>query len=92
MATKTIEWYVARTVQVYEKEPGEAFAPSRLGKLVQRWIRWLYSAITLPKKEANAVPWDVMPKLCFSDGGQIYSAVSLLNKPSMVTYSVDPLT
>ena len=61
VATKTIERFVAHAVQVYEKEPGEAFAPSRLGKFVQRWIRWLYSGITLRKKEANAVPWMLCP-------------------------------
>jgi len=55
VATKTIERYVARTVQVYEKEPGEVFAPSRLGKFLQGWIKWLFSGITLPKKEANAL-------------------------------------
>jgi hypothetical protein len=44
----SIERFVARAVQVYEKEPGEAFAPSRLGKSVQDPIRWFYIGITHP--------------------------------------------
>ena len=92
VATKTIERFIAHAVQIYKKEPGEAFAPSRLGKFVQRWFRWFYCGITLRKKEANAVPWDIMPKSSFPDGGLIYCPASLLNKPSMITYSVDPLT
>ncbi len=52
--------------------------------VVQRWIRLLYSGITLRTKEANAVPQDVMRKWCVSDGGLIYSPASLLNKPSLV--------
>ena len=91
MATKTIERFVARAVQLYEKEPG-GVCPLPAWKNVRRWIKWLYSGLTLRKKEANAVPWDVMPKSSFSDGGLIYCPASLLNKPSMVTYSVDPLT
>ena len=38
------------------------------------------------------MPWGVMLKWCFSDGDLFYSAASLPNKPSMVTYSVDPST
>jgi hypothetical protein len=54
LVTKTI----ARAVQLYELRTGEEFAPSRLGKYLERWTRWLYSGITLRTKEANAVPWD----------------------------------
>jgi hypothetical protein len=30
---------IARAVRLYEQEPGEAFAPSRLGKYVQGLIK-----------------------------------------------------
>ena len=58
MAEKTIEKFLARADRLYEQEPGEtfAFAPSRLAKYVQRWIRWVYGGITLRTKEANAGP------------------------------------
>ncbi|HUL22993.1 MAG TPA: hypothetical protein VLZ10_16165 [Thermodesulfobacteriota bacterium] len=39
MVGKTIEKFPARAVQLYVQEPGEAFAPSRLGKYMQRLIR-----------------------------------------------------
>jgi hypothetical protein len=55
VATKTIERFVARVVRLYEKEPGEAFAPSRLGKYLRRRIRWLYCGATLRTSKANAV-------------------------------------
>ncbi len=45
VATKTIGGCLARADRLYEQEPGEAFAPSRLGKYVQRRIRWLYSRL-----------------------------------------------
>ena len=37
-----------------------------VGLYVKRWVRWFYGGITLRTKEANAVPWDVMPKRCFT--------------------------
>jgi len=40
-ATKSIKACLARADRLYKQEPGEAFAPSRLGKHGQRWIMWL---------------------------------------------------
>ncbi len=40
MAKKTIENFVARAIRLYEQEPGEACASSRLGLYVRRWVRW----------------------------------------------------
>ncbi len=31
---------VARAIRLYEQEPGEALASSRLGLVVRRWGRW----------------------------------------------------
>ena len=67
MAEKTIEKFLARAVQLYEQEQEEPFGSPLLRLYVKRWVRWLYSGITVRTKEANAVPWDVMPKWCVSD-------------------------
>ncbi len=40
VAKKTIERFVARCIQLYEQEPGEALASTRLGLYVRRWTRW----------------------------------------------------
>ena len=40
MAKKTIENFVARAIRLYEQEPGEACASSRLGLYVEGWVRW----------------------------------------------------
>ncbi len=39
MAKKTVENVVARAIRLYEQEPGEACASSRLGLYVRRWVR-----------------------------------------------------
>jgi len=36
--TKTIERSIAHAVRLNEQEPEEVFAPSRLGKYVERWV------------------------------------------------------
>jgi hypothetical protein len=72
------------TFRSHEKELGEPNGSPLLGLYMKRRIRWLYGVITLRTKEANAVPKDVMPKWCVSDGGLFYSAASLLTKPSFV--------
>ncbi len=56
MAAKAVEWLVARVIRLYEQDPGEAFALSRPGKYVYRWIRWLYNSTTPRTEEVNAVP------------------------------------
>ena len=38
VAEKTIERFVARAIRLYEQEPGEAFASSRLGLHVRLWV------------------------------------------------------
>ena len=40
VAQKTMEEFVARAIRLYEQEPGEAFASSRFGLYVQRWVKW----------------------------------------------------
>ncbi len=40
VAKTTIERFVARAIRLYEQEPGEACASSRLGLYVRRWLRW----------------------------------------------------
>ncbi len=30
----------SRAIRLYEQEPGEAFASSRLGLYVKRWVKW----------------------------------------------------
>ncbi len=40
VAVKSVEQFVARATRLYEQEPGEAFASSRLGLYVKRWLRW----------------------------------------------------
>ena len=34
-----LEGFVARAIRLYEQEPGEADASSRLGLYVRRWVR-----------------------------------------------------
>jgi RNA-directed DNA polymerase len=41
VAQTTVERFVARALQLYEQEPGETCASSRLGTYVQRWCRWV---------------------------------------------------
>jgi len=72
VATKTIEWFVARAIQLYEQEPEGAFAPSGLESACSDRSGGLYSGITLHSNEANALLWDVMPKSCVSDAGLFY--------------------
>ena len=38
---KTVENFVARAIRLYEQEPGMAFASTRLGLDVRRWVREL---------------------------------------------------
>ena len=45
VAQKTIERFVARAVRLYEQGPGEACTSSRLGLYVQRWLRWVRTAL-----------------------------------------------
>ena len=40
VAAKTIENFIARAIRLYEQEPGEADASTRLGSYVRRWVRW----------------------------------------------------
>ena len=38
VAGKTIEQFIERAIRLYEQEPGEAFASSRFGVCVRRWL------------------------------------------------------
>ena len=40
VAEETVARFVARTIRLYEQEPGEACASSRFGLYVRRWVRW----------------------------------------------------
>jgi len=60
MAKKAIERFIAHAARLDEEEPGEAIAPSRLGKYLKRWTRWLYSGLTFPKEEGNSGPFVVI--------------------------------
>ncbi len=40
MAKKTVENIFARSIRLYEQEPGETFASTRFGLYVRRWVRW----------------------------------------------------
>jgi hypothetical protein len=66
-ATRATEPCVARAVERYAQEPGEAFGPSRRGTYGQRWVSWLKSGITPHAQRAEAVSWGVMPKWWSSD-------------------------
>ena len=37
--------FVARATRLYEREPGEACASTRLGLVVRRWIAWAGAGI-----------------------------------------------
>ena len=52
----SIERFVAPAIRLYEQEQGEFFCSPLLGLYVNRWVRCLYSGITLRTKQANAVP------------------------------------
>ncbi len=41
VAVKAVEQFVARAIRLYEQEPGEALASSRLGLYVKRWGTYL---------------------------------------------------
>ena len=45
VAKKTVENFVARAIRLYEQEPGEACASSRLGLYVRRWVRWVQAGL-----------------------------------------------
>ncbi len=45
VAQKTTEQFVARAIRLYEQEPGEAFASSRFGEYLRRWVRWARAAV-----------------------------------------------
>ncbi len=40
VAKKTVETFLARTIRLYEQEPGEPCGPSRLGAYVKHWAAW----------------------------------------------------
>jgi hypothetical protein len=45
LAKKTVENFISRAIRLYEQEPGEDFASSRLGLYVQRWFRWVVAGL-----------------------------------------------
>ena len=48
VAAKTIERFVERAIRLYEQEPGEACASTRLGLYVRRWVEWVQGGLTSP--------------------------------------------
>ena len=42
---KTVDKFVDRALRLYEQEPGEPCASSRLGAYVQRWGRWVQAGL-----------------------------------------------
>jgi len=40
VAPQTLERFLERAILLYEREPGESFGNSRLGKYVRRWQAW----------------------------------------------------
>ena len=49
---KALEHVVARAIRLYEQEPGEPFASTRLGVYVQRWVKWVGAGLSV----INRVP------------------------------------
>ena len=47
VAKKTVENFVALAIRLYEQEPGEADASSRLGLYSRRWIRWANTGLVV---------------------------------------------
>ncbi len=52
MAKQTIEQVIARAIRLYEQEPGEACASSRLGLYVERWVRWTRAGLAVARDTA----------------------------------------
>jgi hypothetical protein len=46
--TATLAQFVARAVQLYGQEPGEALASARLGLYVRRWVWWAGAGLNTP--------------------------------------------
>ncbi len=61
VAKKTIENFVARAIRLYEQEPEEAGASSRVGAYVRRWVRWAEAGIHEAKgsSEGGAIRFGV---------------------------------
>ena len=64
VAAKTIENFVARAIQLYEREPGEASASARLGAYVRRWVGWVRAgmpegALAVPGGHVGGVLCDI---------------------------------
>jgi hypothetical protein len=47
VATKSIEWFIARAVWLYEQKQEEPLDSPLVGPYVERWVRWLYGGVTL---------------------------------------------
>ena len=45
IAVKTVENFVARTIRLYEQEPGQPSGSPRLGEYVKRWSRWIRAGL-----------------------------------------------
>ena len=59
----TIEQFVARAARLYEQEPEEAFASTRLGMYVRRWLSWAGAGIIAGKLEVRA-SLSIIPAPC----------------------------
>ena len=46
VAEKAIDNFVARAIRLYEQEPGAAFASSRSGLYVRRWVGWVQAGLS----------------------------------------------
>ncbi len=51
VTNKIIERFVVRASRLYEQEPGEAFASSRFGEYLRRWVRWTRAGLGNPIKD-----------------------------------------
>ena len=61
VAKKTVENFIARTIRLYEQEPGQDLTSSRFGLYVQRWVTWARSGLSgapsLDHRTASPVRW-----------------------------------
>ncbi len=57
LAVKTIERFVAHAIRLYEQEPGEALASSRLGHYVRRWISWAGAGLGRDDRKIRLIPY-----------------------------------
>ncbi len=55
VARATIERFVERAARLYEQEPEEAFASTRFGMYVRRWVAWSGAGIANVQNAQSAI-------------------------------------